>query len=129
MPFSHSQTMRTIAYTFAVVLTGFGINAMSNPVSALSFFELEYPSLASERKVVDVLLLVYGARDIFMGFMLFVTAFFGSPKATGWTFIGCGAMAAVDGVVCKYVVGAGEWTHRGYAPMLFVPGLIGAAGL
>ncbi|EGP91714.1 uncharacterized protein MYCGRDRAFT_90143 [Zymoseptoria tritici IPO323] len=89
MPFSHSQTMRMIAYTFAVVLTGFGINAMSNPVSALSFFELEYPSLASERKVVDVLLLVYGARDIFMGFMLFVTAFFGSPKATGWTFIGC----------------------------------------
>jgi hypothetical protein len=121
--------MRFIAYAFAVVFTGFGLNVILNPVSALSFFELAYPILPAERKVIDPLLVVYGARDVFMGFALFATAYFGSPKATGWIYIAAGLIAVVDGVVCKTMVGAGEWNHWGYAPLLFGVGLVGAAGL
>jgi hypothetical protein len=129
MPFSHSSTWRWIAFAFAVIPIAFGINAILNPTSALSFFELPYPTHPEARNIIDPILVVYGARDIFMGFALWAAAVFGTPKATGWIYIGCGLIGFVDGVVCKTMIGAGEWNHWSYAPMLFVLGGIGAAGL
>lgn len=62
---STSSMLRFAASAFGVLFIAFGINAMVNIESALSFFELSYPSGAKERLLVDALSVVYGARDVF----------------------------------------------------------------
>lgn len=65
MPLSTSPALRILATVLGTVPIGFGINAFLNPWSALSFFELALP--ATDSNVAEALLIVYGARDIFMG--------------------------------------------------------------
>jgi len=72
-------------------------------------------------------MIVYGARDIFMGLALYAAAYTGNRKTLGWITLAGSAVAFVDGVVC-WQAGKGEWNHWGYAPMLTVVGglLLGA---
>lgn len=120
-----AKVLRLIACVFGTVGIGFGINALYNPQSALSFFELDYPrSNASHRILVDTLLAVYAVRDIFMGIALYAAAYFGTKKTLGVITLALGAVAAADGAICKVIVGQGEWNHWGYAP---IAGLVGLA--
>jgi hypothetical protein len=106
----------------ATIFTGFGINAMLNPINALTFFEFQPPvSSTADKEMVDSLMVIYGARDIFMGLAIYVAAYFGNRKTLGWILIAASGVAFVDGVVC-FGHGKGEWTHWGYAPLLTVVG-------
>ncbi|KAE8395815.1 hypothetical protein BDV23DRAFT_81632 [Aspergillus alliaceus] len=125
MPASESSALRLVASAFAAIPIGFGINAFVRPDHALSFFEFEVPTSPAERDVVNSLMVVYGARDIFMGLALFSALWFGHAKSVGWILVSFSAVAFVDGYVC-WTHGQGEWTHWGYAPILTV---IGAAFL
>ncbi|KAL4866712.1 hypothetical protein BDV12DRAFT_131195 [Aspergillus spectabilis] len=123
MPALSQSTALTIAATaFATISIGFGINAFVQPAHALSFFEFETPSNENDRKMVDSLMAVYGARDLFMGFAIYVAAFLGARKALGWNLIFVGAVAGVDGFVC-WTHGKGEWNHWGYAPVVTTVGV------
>jgi hypothetical protein len=105
MPALSQSTALTIAATaFATISVGFGINTFVQPAHALSF-EFELPSNEQDRKMVDSLMAVYGARDLFMGLAIYVAAFLGARKALGWNLIFVGAVAGVDGFVC--------WTQEG----------------
>ncbi|GAA5842611.1 hypothetical protein JCM11251_007741 [Rhodosporidiobolus azoricus] len=122
-----SRLVQRIA-TYASVVSGTifilaGINCFFDPVSALAFFEFSLPSSPAERQLVTSLLAVYGARDIFMGVAAYATAYYGSRKALGWVTLAGGAVAAVDGAVCKLANG-GEMNHWGYAPVLVVLGVV-----
>ncbi|KAF2161807.1 hypothetical protein M409DRAFT_37497 [Zasmidium cellare ATCC 36951] len=129
MPISQSPMPRFAACFFATLFVGFGVNAMVNPEAALSFFELKYPLLQDQKNIVDVLSMVYGVRDIFMGVAIFATAYFGTTPALGWILVAAGACAGVDGWACKTIVGQAEMNHWGYAPVVGVLGLVLAAGL
>lgn len=102
---------------------------MINPQSALGFFELPYPLLQDQQNIINALLIVYGARDIFMGVSIFATAFFGRTPALGWILLAAGGCAGVDGWVCKTIAGQGEMNHWGYAPVVGALGAVLAAGL
>ncbi|KAF7195569.1 hypothetical protein HII31_03163 [Pseudocercospora fuligena] len=129
MAISSSPVLRYISLAFATIFVGFGINAIVNPTSALSFFELSYPTLPDQRKLVDALLFVYGARDIFMGAAIYISALYGNTTVVGWVVLAAGLTAGADGWACKYIVGAGEMNHWGYAPILLVMGAMMAAGV
>ena len=97
---------------------------MLNPVQAMSFFEI-YPSSTSnlvDQQILDVLSIVYGIRDVFMGVAIFAAAAYGDRRALGWIVVAAGGAAAVDGWACQVKVGKGEWNHWGYAPVLVVLG-------
>lgn len=114
-----------ITTIFATVLVGFGFNALYRPQSALSFFELEYPTENGPHKVlVDTLLAVYAVRDIFMGVAMYTAVYHGAKRTLGYVTLAVGGVAAADGIICKMIVGHGEWNHWGYAPMA---GLVGLA--
>lgn len=113
-----STGLLLLASILAIIPIGFGINAVLNPESALSFFELEYPILPAQQQLVDALLVIYGARDVFMGIATFIGMFYGGRKGLGATTLAVASMAFVDGAVCKWMVGHGEMNHWGYAPML-----------
>ena len=122
--FSQSPYLPTIAKVLAVIPIGFGINAILRPGSALAVFEFEPPASAADQKLVDSLMVLYGARDIFMGIAMFATAFFGSRKALGWVLVAGSAVAFVDGAVCRDQIGRGEWNHWGYLPILLTLGVL-----
>lgn len=107
----------TLAFLFGAITIAFGANATFRPVPGLSFFELSAPVSPDAILLLQVLGPVYGVRDIFMGVAVWAAALFGSRKALGIITIALGCVAGVDGAVCKWVVGKGEWNHWGYAPL------------
>jgi len=122
--FSQSPSLRIAASVFATIFVGFGVNAILRPRKALEFFEFEAPASASDKKVVDGLMVIYGARDIFMGLAIYSTAYFGDRESLGWILIAGGGVAFVDGAVCRAQVGKGEWNHWSYAPILMAVGSV-----
>lgn len=100
---------------------------MLNPEHALSLFELSYPTMPEDQKLIDAMLIIYGVRDIFMGAALFSAAYNGNHKATGWLLTFTGAVAGVDGSLCRSLEGAMK--HWGFAPVVIGLGGVLAAGL
>lgn len=123
MATSWSPTLRLISSIFATIFIGFGINAIVRPSHALSFFEFDPPASTPDKELVESLLVVYGARDIFMGLAICAAATLGDRRVLGWILIAAGAVAVVDGVVC-WQHGKGHWNHWAYAP-----GVIAVGGL
>ncbi len=123
MALSQSSAVRLAAHAFATIFTAFGVNAILRPAHALTFFELPRPSSPADARVVDSLMAVYGARDIFMGLAIYSAAFFGTNKSLGYTVIAASAVAVADGAVC-YSHGQGQWGHWGYAPILTAVGAV-----
>lgn len=120
-PLSQSSLLRLAGSVFGTIFLGFGINAFLRPEHALSFFEFDYPSTLHEQKLIDSLMVVYGARDVFMGLATYICAYYGNNKALGWTLLAASAVAYVDGFVC-WLNGHGQWGHWGYAPVISVVG-------
>ncbi|PTU18983.1 hypothetical protein P175DRAFT_0518370 [Aspergillus ochraceoroseus IBT 24754] len=120
---SQSPTLGLIARALSILPIAFGINAFLRPAHALSFFHFDPPASEADRKMVDSLMAVYGARDIFMGLALFSAASLGSRKTLGCTLISTSAVAMVDGLVC-YSHGNSPWDHWGYAPVLTALGIV-----
>lgn len=121
---SQSPSLLIAATVFATIFVGFGVNAIIRPENALEFFEFKAPALDSDKKVVDGLMAIYGARDIFMGLAIYTVTYFGDRKSLGWILIAGSAVAFVDGAVCRIQVGKGEWNHWSYAPMLTAVGCV-----
>ena len=121
MTISNSPFLHIAANVIGTIFVGFGVNAILRPDNALTFFEWEAPTTASDKSLVDNLMIIYGVRDIFMGLAMYATTHFGNRKALGWILIAGSGVAFADGVVC-WNQGKGEWNHWGYAPMLTVVG-------
>lgn len=131
-PLSQSNGILYAAYFFGTVWIGFGINAILRPKEALEFFELKYPTLTSkpsassveQKKTIDSLSIVYGARDIYVGMSIYIVAYLASREALGWLYIAVSLQAYIDGLICLTKVGKGQWNHWGYAPILTALGAI-----
>jgi uncharacterized membrane protein len=125
---SHSRPLLLASTAIGTMCVGFGVNAILRPAHALSFFELEYPSEGVQRGVVDNLMVVYGARDIFMGLAAYIAAYWGSRRVVGGIMLATSLVAFVDGAVC-WGNGHGQWNHWGYAPMVLGVGGLLSGGL
>ena len=124
MPISRSPILLLVAAAIGTIFLGFGLNAILRPAHALTFFEFaRRPVSAADQQLVDSLMIIYGARDIFMGLAINAAAFFGSRKTLGAIVLASSAVALVDGAVCK-MNGDGEWAHWGYAPMVAIVGAL-----
>ena len=121
---SQSPYFNVAATIFALLFLGFGINAMLWPRNALNIFGFEPPASASDQKLVDGLIIIYGVRDIFMGLAMCSATYFGNSKTLGWILVAGSGVAYVDGAVCWSQIGRGEWNHWGYAPALTIVGSV-----
>lgn len=125
---STASYLRVATAVIATLFIGFGVNVFLNPASAVSFFELDYPTVSTHRQLIDVILAVYAVRDIFMGVAMYAAAAFGNRKVLGWITVAAGAVAGADGAICKFMVGKGEMNHWGYGMMVVVIGAVLALG-
>lgn len=110
------------ANVIGAIWIGFGVYDLISPEEGLTFFEFKPPIIPAERAMVNSLIHVIGARDIFVGFAIHATAYFGNRTALACIVLAASVEAFLDGAVC-YSHGKGEWNHWGYAPMLTVVGL------
>jgi hypothetical protein len=118
---SQSPYISVLATVLGIIPISFGVNAILRPAHALTFFEFEPPVAPGDRSLVDSLMVVYGARDIFMGLAIYAAGFFGTRKSLGWTLVATSGVAVADGAVC-WSQGHGHWNHWGYAPVLAIIG-------
>ncbi|KAI7479057.1 hypothetical protein KC357_g4232 [Hortaea werneckii] len=119
---------RIAASAIATIFLGFGLYFTAYPNAAVPFFFDKDPSFAaagsaakySNDAVVQTFILIYAIRDISISAALYAAAFLdvNDGKLLGMILVFGGCTAVGDGVICKTVIGFGEWDHFGYAPML-----------
>lgn len=56
-------------------------------------------------------MIIYGARDIFVGVAIYAAAYFGSNKALSWIIVAASELAYVDSLVYRFVARKGEWGY------------------
>ena len=91
-------------------------------------FEWVPPASASAKTLVNNLVVIYGVRDVYMGIVIYIAAYFGDSKTLGWIVIASSCVAFADGAICWIQQGKGQWNHWGYVLMLIGLGslLLGA---
>lgn len=70
------------------------------------------------------MLLVYGVRDVFMGFATMIAAYHKQPKILGLLIMATASIAVADGAICYYIHGTGHWNHLPLAPIIFGVGAV-----
>jgi hypothetical protein len=124
MPLSQSRSLVIVANVFGTIFVAGGFNCIFLPERGLSFFELNAAAAVSDQSLVDAMMLIYGAGDIFIGLAAYSAAYFGDRKSLGCIMIAASAVAFADGLACRLYVGKGEWNHWGYTPLVTGAGVM-----
>ena len=118
---------RVAAATFAAIFFGFGIYFTLYPTAAISFFDKDsgfatsgVAALQSGNRAVELFILLYAVRDVFMAMVISAAALYDTEdgRTLAWALIAGGFTASSDGFIAKATVGIGQWDHWGYAPLL-----------
>jgi hypothetical protein len=74
---SHSPLLTVIATVFGTISLAFGINAILNPYSELSFFELQEYAIGVNPVLINALMTAFGAKLIGASVAAFACAYYG----------------------------------------------------
>lgn len=110
------------AHVFTAIGLSFGINSIFRPRAAYEMLELPLPASEADRSVIDSLMVLYGAKELFLAFAIYAVGYTGNKRMLGLTIMAACAAAFVDGAVIKAQTGGGEWNHWGYASVFMVLG-------
>lgn len=116
-PFLHYSSL-----LLGTIVFGFGLHYTLFPRSAFHNFGFAAPSYlssttSSELALLDNIMILFGAKDLFVGISIWAAALSGNRKVTGINVLALGLCAALDGWVVKRskgVVPGAEWGHWGY---------------
>jgi len=123
MSYTFGAVLVGLAYLFGTGAMAFGLNAILRPTQGLSFFELKPPKQGTpERTTVEALMVIYGVRDVFMGFVVWIAGLSGSTQTLGWIILAGSGVALGDGYVCLRFVGRGQGAHWACVPVYAIIG-------
>ncbi|KAF2119867.1 hypothetical protein BDV96DRAFT_641739 [Lophiotrema nucula] len=108
---------------FGTITLGFGVHYIVNPAAAIYNFSpaITTPTQPNDVRTMKAILLLFGAKDVFVGIALLSAVLYGRPKMRGILRLALGLCAAYDGYVMKNLTGTGEWNHWGYGSMQTPP--------
>lgn len=116
--------LRIAACYFATLFIVLGLQAFLGPAyTLLTFLEFPEPATAADRRVVDSLMYVYGAREVFKGVTIYAATLAGSKNSLAVILIAAGWVAFSDGAVC-FAEGQGHWHHWCYATLVTAVGAL-----
>ncbi|KAF2001102.1 hypothetical protein P154DRAFT_490935 [Amniculicola lignicola CBS 123094] len=138
MPLSTHTALPLLSSFFGTIFTGLGLYYILQPRSAFLAFGLpaisSLPSTSasiSNDAIMDAVMVMYGARDLFMGVAILGAAWLGRTGQKGRRNVNLGGLlvagslcAGVDGWVVRSVVGEGEWNHWGYGGVMGMLGCV-----
>ena len=113
---ANNRLLSNIAGFAGLVPTALGINAILRPRSALRVIDFPPPKDAESQKLVDNLMLMYGARDIAVGLPVLLAWYFDS-RALGWLMLVNAVIPCVDAWAARRQTGKGEWMHLPFAAL------------
>ncbi len=108
----------------------FGLNALLRPEAALRSVQFPVPSATADpqsRKLVRGLMRIYGIRNVVFTYFLTLTWYRGDVRLLGFGLLGALPLVLTDGLVSREIIGGGEWSHWGFAPVIagVAAGLLG----
>lgn len=110
---------------FSTVFLGFGATYMLYPRAGYSSFGFSVsPTSSADAELMDRIMVLYGAKDVFMATAIFASTWYGTRKSAGMVLMAASACAGVDGYVVGRQAGAGEWNHWGYGAVVGVLGCV-----
>ncbi|KAH8701197.1 hypothetical protein GQ44DRAFT_717963 [Phaeosphaeriaceae sp. PMI808] len=124
MGLSRHPALGYVASFFGAICLGFGITYMLYPQVGYSLYGFSSgPSSSSEWEVMERIMVLYGAKDVFIAAAIFASTWFGTRRSAGMIMIAGGACAGVDGWVVKKEAGTNEWNHWGYGSIMVLVGM------
>jgi hypothetical protein len=110
---------------FSTVFFGFGITYMLYPQTGYSLYGFSTsPTTQADWAIMERIMVLYGARDVFIAAAIFASTWFGTRKSAGLMLMAASACAGIDGYVVGMEAGTGEWNHWGYGSAMGVLGLV-----
>jgi hypothetical protein len=110
---------------FSTVCFGFGITYMLYPRTGFSLYGFSStPGNPTSWAIMERIMILYGAKDVFMSVAIFASTWFGTRKSAGLILVAASACAGVDGYVVGREAGSGEWNHWGYGSAMGVLGAV-----
>ncbi|KAH7073782.1 hypothetical protein BKA63DRAFT_514774 [Paraphoma chrysanthemicola] len=129
MPLSRHPALPYVATLFGTIFLGFGITYILYPQTGYSLYGFSSaPRSTSEWEIMERVMTLYGAKDIFLAAAIFASTWFGTRKSAGLILIAAGTCGGVDGYVVKQEAGTNEWNHWGYSSVMALVGAV-MAGL
>jgi len=111
-----SQLLPNVAGVAGLVPCALGINAMLRPRSGLQILDFPPPKDKDSQRLVDNLMLMYGARDLAVGVPVLL-AWYLDRRALGWLMFVNAIIPCVDAWAAKRQNGKGVWMHLPFAAL------------
>jgi hypothetical protein len=125
MGLSRHPALPYVSSLFGTIFLGFGLTYMLYPQTGYSLYGFSLaPSAPSEWAIMERIMVLYGAKDIFIAVAILASTWFGTRKSAGMILIAGGACAGVDGWVVKKEAGTNEWNHWGYGSVMVGLGMV-----
>lgn len=124
IPASYTPYLANASAVVAAVPTAVGALILAKPQFAFDILSFPPPTALSDHTLALGLSRIFGARDLAVGITTFAIWWSGR-KANGNTknhllgvaMLSGALMVVTDGFVSRSVIGKGEWTHWGFAPL------------
>lgn len=124
MPLSRSPILPYLSTLFSAIFLLFGLTYILRPRTGFSLFGFRAsPTSAAEWALMEHIMVLYGAKDVFIGVAIFASTWCGTRRCAGAVLVAAAVCAGVDGWVVGRESGTGEWNHWGYG------GVMGGLGM
>jgi hypothetical protein len=121
---SRSPALPYISTFFGFMFLGFGATYMMYPRVGYSLYGFaSSPTTPEDHEVMDRIMVLYGAKDVFLAAAILASTWFGTRRSAGLILMAAAVCAAVDGYVVGEEAGTNSWNHWGYGSVM---GIVGA---
>ncbi|KAF2443628.1 hypothetical protein P171DRAFT_486351 [Karstenula rhodostoma CBS 690.94] len=124
MPLSTSPILGLLATLFGTIFLGFGTAYTLYPRAAYPTIGLPAPTTPRDAEIMDAIMILFGAKDLFVGASILAATWLGNRKVAGVLLVLGSGCAAVDGWVVGGFTGEGEWNHWGYGMGMGLVGVL-----
>jgi len=117
MALSQSPYLVNTAGVIGHLLILGGSGAIFSPRSVIGAFGLDTPSTPEAQKLVDLLIPLYGFREVSLGLSMVAVWRYGNVKTLGLTTLAVVATALGDGWIARKQRKGMVWVHWGLVPV------------
>jgi hypothetical protein len=125
MPLSHHPLLPYLSTLFSTMFLAFGMTYMLYPRTGYALYGfISGPTTPADWSTMERIMVLYGAKDVFMAVAIFASTWFGTRRSAGCVLVAAGVCAGVDGYVVGQEAGMGEWNHWGYGSVMVGLGIV-----
>ncbi|KAI4823183.1 hypothetical protein E4T44_10125 [Aureobasidium sp. EXF-8845] len=117
MSLSQSPYLINTAGVIGHLLVLGGSGSILSPRSVIGAFGLDTPSTPEAQRLVDLLVPLYGFREVSLGLSMVAVWRYGSVRTLGWTTLSVVVTALGDGWIARKQRKGLEWVHWGLIPV------------